>query len=496
MPNLPEPAARLLRLLALHPGPEFGLLAAAALADLPIGRTRALLDDLTDARRLEQAGPDRYRLTEPPRAEAAAGCDDEPTALRRLLDWYLRTADAAQSWITPGETHLPLPGSSTAVAPMTFADYDAAVDWAEREQRVLPRLVRAAASAGLDRHTWLLAALTRCAQPPSTPAAEWLDVGPAGLEAATGLGDREAQLWLLLRLGMSYRAVNRLAESLDSLNQARALARASGNPLAEARALNLVGLLHLRTRRLDLAAEHFEQAVRAFRQLGEPRFAAMALSNVASSRLAAGRLQETAAAAQEALAAHRAQGNRASEGNILRVAAALHLDQGDCETALRTAQQAVDIALALRDHVLEGFVLITLGDAQRAAGRLPDALTSYHRSASLHRRLSDRSREALAWRGVGERYVLMGRHAEAVHFHRRANAVHRELGDTWQHALELECLGIALHPQDPEAADAHWTHALHHLADYDDPRAVGVRERIERHIDDPGGTGRTRSTKQ
>ncbi|WP_307795512.1 ATP-binding protein [Actinacidiphila acididurans] len=486
---LPEQAARLFRLLGLHPGAEFSLSAAAALADLPPHRVRQLLDDLVGAHLLEQTAPDRYQFHDLLRAYATGQAQtDEPeehreAALRRVLEWYLLSADAAQGHISPAAEHLALDDASAPAAPVPeFADYHAAVDWAEREQGVFPHLVRAATVAGLDELAWKLAAALWNARPPSMPENDWLGLGHLGLEAAERLGDIRAQVLLRTDLGRAYRTVNRFAEGLDHLEAALRLVRDGGSRLDEARILNLIGLTHLRLRRLDSAADAIGEAAAIFQDAGEPLWAANATANTASTHLSAGRLPEAEAAAERALAAHRALNHRRGEGNALRITAALHLEQGRVAQARQAAEEALEIALNLRDHALEGFWLLTLGDVQRAAGQHADALTSYQRSAMLHRRLADRSREALAWRGTGQTYTALERPDEAADFHRRAAAVHRELDDTWQHAVELDHLADAIAAKDPEQARAHWAEALALLAPYTDPRALEVRRRIEERL--------------
>ncbi|MDT0342260.1 ATP-binding protein [Streptomyces litchfieldiae] len=124
---LSDQAARLFRLLGLHPGPEFGLPAAAALAGVGTGKTRQLLNSLVEAHLLQQTMPDRYEFHDLLRAYASDQVQrDEPAeertaALRRVLDWYVHTADAAQTWMSPIRDHLPLapPGGwrRTAVVP-------------------------------------------------------------------------------------------------------------------------------------------------------------------------------------------------------------------------------------------------------------------------------------------------------------------------------------------------------------------------------------------
>jgi tetratricopeptide (TPR) repeat protein len=482
-------AARLFRLLGLHPGPDFGLHAAAALADLTTSRTRQVLDDLVGAHLLEQTAPDRYQFHDLLRAYATdqARSEEPPeqqdAALRRVLDWYLHTADAAQTWLKPAGEHVPLTGPTTAVPPLAFADYNAAADWSEREQGNYSSLVRAAVSAGLDQLAWRLAETLWNALSPSASYLDWLDIGRAGLAAAERCHDTPAQMRLLTNLGIALRMLNRLEDALGRHRQVLALARGSQNRGEEARSLNLIGLIEIRTRRLDQAERHFVRAEAIFRgQEDDPRRAAMALSNLARARLAAGRLIDAATAVRQALSTHRVMKNQQSIGNALNIAAELHLECGEIEEAQRAIDEALDIALGLRSHRLEGYWLLTLGDIQRTAGQYGDALASYQRSASLHRRLGDRGREALAWRGAGRTYVRLGRHDEAVGFHRRAAAVHHELGDAWEHALELDHLATALQPENSAGAYGHWTQALGLLTPYTDPRASAVRARVEARL--------------
>ncbi|KIF76507.1 hypothetical protein QR77_26850 [Streptomyces sp. 150FB] len=487
---LSPPAAHLFCLLGLHPGPEFALRAAAALADLGVGRARQLLDDLVGAHLLEQTAPDRYQFHDLLRAYAAdQAIREEPpqqrdAALRRVLDWYLHTADSAATWIEPDEEHIPLAEPAPGAGPMDFADYDGAVDWSEREYTNLRHAAGAAAAAGLDQLTWQLAAVLWNALPPSASLADWLDTGRAGLAAAARSDDRRAQAFLLLCLGMAYRSANRLDDALDCLRQALDISRSLGNRHDEADALNLVGLIHLRTRRLDAAAELFEEAAGIFLDEGNTRGQAVALSNLATTLLDCGRLPAAYEAAERALAMHRSAGNERSEGGVLREMAELHREQGDLDTALQEAQDAVDIALRLRHHRLEGYWLLTLGNCRQAAGQYAAALTSYQRSAMLHRRLGDRSREALAWRGTGETCLRLDRPEEAASFHREAAAVHRELGDAWNHALDLAGLADALIADAPEAARGHWAEALVLLGAFDDSRALRTREFISRRLDE------------
>ncbi|OPF74246.1 hypothetical protein VT50_0226965 [Streptomyces antioxidans] len=446
---LPPSAARLFRLLGIHPGPEFSLHAASALAGLAAGRVRQALDTLVGTHLLEQTAPDRYEFHDLLRAYATQQArEEEPAkdrtaALRRVLDWYLHTADAVQSWIEPEEDHLSLDPPAEGVVPLSFAEYDHAVDWSEREHTNLLAAVRAAEAAGLDRHAWQLSAVLFYARARSTSVNDWLTVAPIGLEAVRRLGDPSGEAWLLECLGMSYTRGNDLAKSRECHESALAIRREMGDRYGEAQCLNLLGLVHLRLRELADAEGSFQRARSAFSELGLPYWESIALINLANACHQAGRVDEAARDAELVYATFRARNDRPNMGRALGLLSAIHLDRGDLDAALRAASEAVTIALDLRHHVLEGYWLIALGNAQRALGEYADSLVSFQRSASLHRRLGDRSREAMAWHGAGETYRAMGRPGEAADFHRRAAAAHHELGDRWHEALALDGLAAA-----------------------------------------------------
>lgn len=77
----PEPAA-LFRKLGRHPARVIEIRAAAALADLPVSRVRALLDQLVCAHLVERPRPDRYELHNLIRLYATELADEEDSAAK------------------------------------------------------------------------------------------------------------------------------------------------------------------------------------------------------------------------------------------------------------------------------------------------------------------------------------------------------------------------------------------------------------------------------
>ncbi|MEU5844663.1 ATP-binding protein [Saccharopolyspora shandongensis] len=480
---LPAEAARLFRLLGLHPGAEFGLDAAAALAGLPVSRARQLLDSLVGAHLLQQVGPDRYEFHDLLRAYAADQATHEESgaeqdlAIRRILEWYLRTTDSAQSRIRPSEDRLALEEFSGYAEPLVFHDYDSAVDWAEKEYQNILGAIRLAA---VDREPFAcrLAIALWNVQPSAAPVASSMEACEAGIEAARRSEESAIEAELLMQLGMGYTRINRLSRGMECYLRALDLWQAEADRSGEASAVNLIGLVHLRRRELDDAAERFANAFALFREERAEHRAATALSNLASTHYRAGNLDAAAEVLEEALAAHRSLQNSRGVGNVLRLRSELRRELGDLDGALESANEALEIAIKMRDQRLEGYWLIILGDAQRDIGQLDEALASYQRSAMLHRRLQDENREAMALRGTGHTYRVLDRPREAAEFFRRAVTVHHELGDPWNEALARDGLGAVLAEEAAAAARQEWAQARDLLAGFADPRAAALRTRL------------------
>jgi hypothetical protein len=102
--TLSPAAARLFRLLGLHPGADIATNAVANLAGTSV---QPLLAELTRAQLIVEHAPGRYAFHDLLRAYAAELAHvvdseaDRTAALRRVLDWYLHTADLAAEHFPP-----------------------------------------------------------------------------------------------------------------------------------------------------------------------------------------------------------------------------------------------------------------------------------------------------------------------------------------------------------------------------------------------------------
>jgi tetratricopeptide (TPR) repeat protein len=488
---LPEPAARLFRLLGLHPGNEFGLPAAAALAGTDTRSVRRDLDVLVGAHLLEQPAPGRYQFHDLLRAYALdqvrllEPADIHVEVLQRVLGWYLHTADAAQSRISPFDRyHLAVPVPPD-VHPLAFDDYTSALRWYQTEAANLVGATRAAAEAELHTLAWQLAAVLRAIYIHQNAFDDWLTTSRIGVDAATRSGDRAGQAEAWENVGKACFQSRRLDESETSHRAALSIRQSLGDRFGEAKSTNALGLISLRRRRLADARSFFDQSRAIFHDLGERRWEALMQSNLAETLCELQQPQAAVEILHEALKVFRDLGDRFGEGNALFLLSWARRGLGDLARARADIDEALTIAEDDENQVWQAHWLVELGEVQRAAKQPADALISYQRASAIQRQLGDRSREAFAIEGAGQAYQQLRRLAEATDFYQVAAATHRALGDRWRQALCLHHLADALEQQNsPDEARVCWEQALPLLADFDDPEASSLRQRIAQALSD------------
>jgi len=137
---LSDDAARLFRLMGLHPGPHVTTAAAASLAGVPIGKVRRMLAELARAHLLTELRPGRYAFHDLLRAYAAelveATEDDaeREVVIRRMLDHYLVTAYRAAMLLRPRQASMP---PRSGITPEEIGDRSDAMAWFAVEHAVL-----------------------------------------------------------------------------------------------------------------------------------------------------------------------------------------------------------------------------------------------------------------------------------------------------------------------------------------------------------------------
>ncbi|TDD25966.1 AfsR/SARP family transcriptional regulator [Nonomuraea diastatica] len=460
--DLPAAARRLFRLLGHVPGPDVRADAAAALADLPAGRTESLLRLLVSAHLVEARGSGWYGLHDLLRlyAREQSHGEDADAALTRLMDWYVHTADAAAGLLYPGKVRLPI-GSRPATA-AAFGDEAEAVAWMEREQANLVAAVRHAAKHGPRSAAWLLADTLRGYFWIQWPAPGWGTTVRSGLAAAAGSGDLRAQAACHLGLGAAHQAAEQYAQavrhyttalelarqaewsdgtaeilyelglarwwlgatqdSADLLTNALALFQRTGRPAGQAAALLHLGVVQRHLGRLRSAATYQARALAAYRRLGSRLGQAQALGNLGITYHEMSRPNPAAQRLDTALSLLEHGENRFDQAYFLCTVAAVHRDAGRLDAAMDAATAAHDLSRSIGHHPLEADACNTLAGVHLALGDHRRALDWCGRALELTGESAFRAPRVSAWLGLAAAHQDAGRPADALELARLALA--------------------------------------------------------------------------
>jgi DNA-binding SARP family transcriptional activator/tetratricopeptide (TPR) repeat protein len=482
--HLDAAAARLFRLAGLHPGPDLGPYAAAALADTTVERARLLLDQLARAHLIQPAGPGRYGLHDLLRAyarELAATQDaqEEQQALTRLFDHYLCTAAAAMDALYPAEQHRrPRVAPPATPVPPVGGDPAAARAWLDEQRPGLIAVAHAAARGWPGHVTRLAPTLFR-----------YLETGGHYHEAITILthacraarqdGDRAAEATALTSLGYVDLRQCRYPEAADYLHQAIALFRGLGDWSGEARALGNLGSVELQLGRYRQAADHMEQALMLFRQAGDGSGEIRALGNLGVVEERQGRYEQATGHLQQALELCRHTGDPGGEARALLNLGIVEERQGLYQRAGRHLQQALDMFREAGDRSGQAYALTSLGDVDVRRGRDQQATSRLQRALAMFRLTGDRSGEAKALNGLGESLLAAGRPSEGRPQHATALYLASQIGDRYEQARAHNGLASSfIAAGDEDQARQHWGEALTHFADLGAPEAAEVSAQL------------------
>jgi tetratricopeptide (TPR) repeat protein len=479
-------ACGLFRLLGLHPGPDFGVEAVAALAEAPVHRVRRLLDDLVGAHLLQQTQPDRYQFHDLLRAYAAdrARSDESPeaarAAVRRVLLWYLGASVAAVRAMAPdGAIAVGFVTSIDVVAVPVFADYVSANTWYFRERANLLASIRMAAELSMHDIAWQLPAVLHDVYADRNQFDDWLTAGTIGLGAARAAANRPGEAKLLSSLGTAHNQQGDRLEGARFHAAAMGIYRDLGDRLGELRSINQIALGHLRSHELDDALGLFQAANSIAAETGNAYWSALTLGNIARAYLGLERFEDAIAMFLDALVRCRELHDRLGESAALGSLGESYRALGRLAQAKPLLESVLNIVRELDNRVWEGYWLVFYGRLQVDLGDPAGALVSYQRAATLQRRIGHRVREAEALDATGAAYRALDRAEDAVNFHRMAVAILRELDERWQLALALDNLAATLDLTGARnEAEQRWAEARELLARFSDPRAVRLRVRI------------------
>jgi DNA-binding SARP family transcriptional activator/tetratricopeptide (TPR) repeat protein len=388
---LTPPAARLFRLLGLHPGPDVSAAAAASLAGQRLAELRPLLAELARASLVTEHAPGRHALHDLLRAYAAELCgstDAEPSrraAIGRLLDHYLHTAHAADRLLDPTRDPIafPLAGPAAGAAAEVLVGLQPAMGWLDAEHPVLLAVHRLADGTGHDVQSWQLAWVLHTFL---QRRGHWHALTAAwriALRAAHRLADPTAEALAHRLLASALLLLAAYPEAHRHLERALDLYTRTGNLIGQASAQLNLGILWERQGLVQRALDHDQQALALFRAAGHRRGEAGALNAVGWDHTVLGDHAKAIVYCEQALAVQRQIGDRVGEAASCDSLGYAHYQLGHYAEAAAWFRYTVGLYRALGDPPDEADTLTHLGDTQHAAGALAAARATWQQALDI-----------------------------------------------------------------------------------------------------------------
>ncbi len=391
--QLSEPAARMFRLLGVHPGPDISLSAAASLAAMPRTEAGTALRELARTHMVAEYLPARFTFHDLLRvyaAEAAERHDPEPerqAAAGRVLDHYLHTAMTASSRFSPGRSPLQLTGPRPGVLPAEMADKEQAMAWFDAETPVLIALTAYAEASGFDAHAWQI---PWTLGPFFSRRGRWRDYAATqqiALAAATRLGDPLALAHAHYLLGHALAEMGDHETADSHVRQALDLFRGLGDRANEAYVLNgLAGMLEKQQRFTEALAVALD-ALRMLKAVGHWWTQATLENGVGWLYAHLGQYDQALTHCQRALSLHRESGHRGGAADTLDSLGFVYLKLGDTAQAKLHYTRAIEAYRDIASPFGQGNSLTGLGDALLAEGDRQAAGAAWREAVAILDRL-------------------------------------------------------------------------------------------------------------
>ncbi|WSA20738.1 tetratricopeptide repeat protein [Streptosporangium subroseum] len=455
-------AARLFRLLAVHPGPDIGIGAAARLADVPEDRVRSLLAELVSAHLISEHTVGRYAFHDLLRLYAAErnrdedGDDERSAATGRLYDHYLHTANAAAQLLYPQLIRLPRSTPPPDPAPADFDGTGSALAWLDAEHVNLVAAVTHAAQHGPRPAAWLLADTLRGYLARRRHSIHWLTVTDAGLGAARAEGDIHGQAALHLSTAHAYHTLGRRRQAIVHLGHTADLSRQAGWEEGQVMAFLNIGSVYGDLGQLEDATENLLRALDLGRRIGSlPHHQVIILNNLGDTERIRGRLGEAADYLIRALDVWRRLDSPIGPCSTLCTIGQVYHDLGRLAHGADHLYEALDLARRIGDHTGEVDALASLSRLQRDAGRVTEALEFAHTAFRLSETAGHHHWEAVSRNALAAAYDSLGHHQKAFDHYTQGLRLAREAGMRYSETEALIGLSsVNSHLGDYDGAEA------------------------------------------
>jgi tetratricopeptide (TPR) repeat protein len=390
--ELSPEAARVFRLLGVHPGPDIDLHACAALAGVPVSRARALLREITSAHLLTEHAPYRFRFHDLLRVYAAERAGDgaheaeKNDATERIIAYYLNVALLADRHIQPCRDG-PVRHEALKLAggPPAITTYRTAAEWFAAEQATLLSVVDLAAEHD-GSSAWRLAWACTTFLRRTGRRHERVAVHRTALAAARRSGDRLGEVVAHRHFAIAIARLGGHDEALAHLSDVLRLSETFDDPGVHQIHLAIARVLEPRHRYFE-ALEHAQKAWDLVRD-GKNRLGqADALTTTGRQQAMLGRYTEALADCERALALYTKLGHREGQANVLMNIGYGEQGLGLHARAIMSYERSVALDRELGDRYWEAFALDHLGDAHRGTGAHDQARRSWQEALDIFQSL-------------------------------------------------------------------------------------------------------------
>jgi DNA-binding SARP family transcriptional activator/tetratricopeptide (TPR) repeat protein len=368
-------------LLGLAPGPDISPAAASALAGQDAS---TMLRELEAAHLISQFTPGRYRMHDLVRLDAVERAAALPSddALRRLIDFYLRTGHVADRLLEPRRPPFTI-SEPVLSQPHPVRDEAEALAWLNAEHPCLLAAQRLAAERGWHAQVWELSFVTDTLHARRGLLNDHLTVRRAAVMAAQAAGDLVLQARLHANLGQVATRSGLFAESVHHLEQVIALTERTGDIVMQGHAHNTLAQTHGQEGDHDRAWHHAALALERYRAAGEPLLEAQALNQLGWVEALFGRFAEGRAHCLSALEIQRDHGHMT--GEVQDSLGYIDEQSGRLAEAVSWYREAIAVFEEYRDNYNIATTLIQLGRVCLASGAPEDAEAAWRRALDLCR---------------------------------------------------------------------------------------------------------------
>jgi len=382
---LTDPAARMFRLLGVHPGPDITAVAAASLAGIRRGQARLLLGELTRAHLLAEHRPGRYACHDLLRAYAIELADDpeeQLAARHRMLDHYLYSALPGHNLLSPHRRPIELTSMSDGVTPEQPADEPEAIAWFTAEEPVLLAAITQAARHRFDRHAWQLHWTAHPYLNRRVASDTALAAMRTAADATHRLADSANHARILANIANHHAQTDQHDLATDCFQQALLLYQESGDLAGQADVYHGMAAMTDRQGECRETLRYTRRALEIYRRIGSRFGEAMALGGIAWAYARLGEYRRALARCRQSLAVDGGHADHTAGGTWHTIGYAKHC-LGDYRAAVDAFRRAIDFVAIVGDSRLESLFYVDLGEAQHACGDVEAARTSWERAAAL-----------------------------------------------------------------------------------------------------------------